>query len=67
MFAEAVRAFPEEAAGHSGLARAAVHRQDWPRAAALLRTCIATFPQYRDMEWWGKQLADCEGRIASSN
>ena len=62
-FAAAVRDFPDEPAGHSGLARAAVHRGDWPRAAALLRACIASFPAYQDMTWWEKLLADCEVQL----
>ena len=64
-FGTAVRDYPDEPAGHSGLARVAVHRQDWPRAARLLRDCLTRFPDYGDKSWWVGQLRDCEQRLSS--
>jgi tetratricopeptide (TPR) repeat protein len=64
VFAEAVRDYPDEPAGNSGLARVAVHRNDWPRAARLLKDCVSRFPQHGDMNWWQPQLQDCEKRLA---
>jgi tetratricopeptide (TPR) repeat protein len=64
VFAEAVRDYPDEPAGNSGLARVAVHRNDWPRAAHLLKDCVNRFPSHGDMSWWQPQLHDCEQRLA---
>ncbi|MCX7351409.1 MAG: tetratricopeptide repeat protein, partial [Alphaproteobacteria bacterium] len=64
VFTEAAREAPEEAAGHSGLARVALHRNDWPRAATLLQDCIARFPDHPDMKWWKIQVRECETHLA---
>lgn len=55
-FAALAAAFPDEPAGHAGLARVAQARRDWPRAAELWAACLARFPDEMERWWLEAQL-----------